>query len=287
LNSGKPTVSIITVAKNSASTIKDSIQSVVNQDYPAEQILVDGCSTDNTLEIMRKYSSRGSRIISEPDRNLYDAMNKGLALATGDVVSILNSDDYFAHCGVLSTVAKVFENPDVDSCYGDIVYVDPVNTSRIVRYWRSGRYDGKRFYQGWMPPHPTFVSRRTAYERYGGFNLGIGLSADYELMLRFLFKHRISVEYIPEVMVVMRAGGQGNVSLRNRWRANRWDKSAWKANGLKPRPWTMFAKPLSKLGQYLFKNWDHLPGVGARWWEDPEDRSGGDDVVGLDSERRV
>lgn len=278
--SGKPSISIITVAKNSASTIKDCIQSVVGQDYPVEQILVDGYSTDNTLEIMRKYSSRGSKIISEPDRNHFDAMNKGLDLATGDIIAILNSDDYFAHSGVLSKVVRVFENPAVESCYGDIVYVDRVNTSKIVRYWRSGYYEEKRFYHGWMPPHPTFFARRTLYEKYGGFNLNTGLSADYELMLRFLFKNRISAEYIPEVMVVMRTGGQGNVSLRNRWRANRWDKSAWKVNGLKPRPWTMITKPLSKLGQYLFKNSEELSGVGGRWWEETNDNSGRDIVIG-------
>jgi glycosyltransferase involved in cell wall biosynthesis len=285
LISGKLSISIITVAKNSASTIKDCIQSVVGQNYPAEQIFVDGCSTDNTLDIVRNYAPKKAKIISEPDQSLYHAMNKGLALATSDIVAILNSDDYFAHSGVLSKVERVFQNPTVDSCYGDIVYVDRMNTSKIVRYWRSGLYEEKSFYQGWMPPHPTFFARRTAYEKFGGFNLSMGLSADYELMLRFLFKNKISAEYIPEVMVVMRTGGQGNASLRNRWRANRGDKSAWKVNGLKPRPWTMIAKPLGKFGQYLFKNSEELSGVGDRWWEHLEDKSAGDAVIGPDCER--
>ncbi len=252
---GTPTLSIITVAKNSAGTIKDAIESVVRQDFPAEHILVDGCSTDETLAIMRQYASKTAKIISGPDKNHFDAMNKGLALAGGDVVAILNSDDYYAHKRVLSTVARVFEDPQIDSCYGDLIYVDPKDTSRAIRYWRSGPYDRKLFYRGWMPPHPTFFARRSLYEKLGGFNLSVGLAADYELMLRFLFRYRITTAYIPNVLVVMRAGGQGNASLRNRWQANRSDKLAWQVNNIKPKPWTIVAKPLLKLRQFIFKKW--------------------------------
>ena len=249
--SNQVSISIITVAKNAGATIADAIESVNNQDYPAEHILVDGCSTDNTLEIMRQLAQKNAKIISEPDQSLFDAMNKGLEAATGDIVAILNSDDFYSGNTILSRVAKEFENGNVDSCYGDLVYVNPIDTSKVIRYWRSGTYDKSRFYRGWMPPHPTFFAKRSLYKRYGAFNLDIGLSADYELMLRFLFKHDISTAYIPEVMVVMRVGGQGNVSFRNRWKANRGDKLAWKVNGLKPKPWTIIAKPLSKLGQFF------------------------------------
>ena len=244
-------ISIITVAKNADTTIADAITSVNRQDYPAEHILVDGASSDNTLKIMRQLAASNAKIISEPDQSLFDAMNKGLELATGDVVAVLNSDDFYACNTVLSRVANEFEKGEVDSCYGDLVYVHPTDTSKVIRYWRSGYYEKSRFYHGWMPPHPTFFARRALYKKYGGFNLDIGLSADYELMLRFLFKYGISTTYIPEVMVVMRSGGQGNVTLRNRWKANRGDKLAWKINGLRPKPWTIIAKPLSKLGQFM------------------------------------
>jgi len=247
-------ISIITVAKNSAATILDPIRSVQGQDYPAEHILVDGCSSDDTLEIMRRYARETTKIISEPDKNHFDAMNKGLAIATGDVVAILNSDDYYVHSGVLSRIAREFEDTGVDSCYADLVYVDPENTSRVIRYWKSGAYQKRLFYIGWMPPHPTFFAKRSLYDKYGGFNLDLGLSADYELMLRFLLRHSISSQHIPEILTVMRAGGQGNVSLGNRLRAHRLDRLAWKVNNLRLKPWTLIAKPLSKVGQYIMPN---------------------------------
>ncbi|MFH1114217.1 MAG: glycosyltransferase family 2 protein [Pseudomonadota bacterium] len=247
-------ISIITVAKNSAGTISDPILSVLSQDYPSEHILVDGCSSDDTLEIMRRHATEATKILSEPDKNHFDAMNKGLAMATGDVVAILNSDDYYAHAGVLSRIAREFETTGAESCYADLVYVDAANTSRVIRYWRSGTYHRQRFYSGWMPPHPTFFAKRQLYEKYGGFNLDLGLSADYELMLRFLFKHGVSSRYIPEVLTVMRSGGQGNASLGNRLRAHRLDRLAWDINGLKPKPWTLIAKPLSKVYQYVMPN---------------------------------
>ena len=248
---GSVKISIITVAKNSAATIAAAIESVNRQTHPAEHILIDGSSADETLAIMRKHASPHAKILSEPDKSLYDAMNKGLAMASGDVAAILNSDDYYASDNVLSQVAEQFEKNEIDSCYGDIVYVHPENTSKVIRYWRSGPYDRNRFYQGWMPPHSAFFVKRSLYEKLGGFDLSMGLSADYELMLRFLFKHEITTTYIPEILAVMRAGGKGNVTLGARWKANRLDKLAWKVNGLKPKPWTIVAKPLFKLGQYL------------------------------------
>lgn len=246
-------VSIITAAFNCAATIRGCIESVLGQSQPAEHIIVDGGSTEGTLRILEEYRSRIARIVSEQDWGVYDAMNKGIALATGDVIGILNADDVYAHRDVLTKVARVFEDERVDSCYGDLVYISSIDPDRVVRYWRAGPYDVRRFYRGWMPPHPTFFARRSVYERYGAFRLGNGSAADYELMLRFLLKHGISAAYIPEVLVKMRSGGISNVSLGKRLKANRMDRHAWRVNGLRPWPWTIAMKPLSKIGQYFKK----------------------------------
>jgi len=258
-------ISVVTVVKNGAATIADCVESVLAQTYPVEYIVIDGGSTDGTIDIVNQYSSGISTIISEPDKSIYDAMNKGVALARGSVLGMLNADDVYAHESVIAHVAEAFEDPTIESCYGDLIYVDPDDCSRITRYWRSGPYKRNLFYNGWMPPHPTFFARRSVYEMYGGFNVGLGTSADYELMLRFLLKHGISSVYIPDLMVIMRGGGVSNISVRNRWRANRTDMKAWKVNGLVPRRWTIVAKPLSKLLQYVFKNSRDLSWLALDW----------------------
>lgn len=212
---------------------------------------MDGGSTDGTLDIVRGVGSEIAKVVSEPDNGVYDALNKGIALTTGEVIGILHADDTYADHDVLSRVEMVFEDEGVDSCYGDLVYVDREDNSRIVRRWRSGPYDVRRFYWGWMPPHPTFFVRRKIYEKFGGFNLSFGTAADYELMLRFLVRHRISSVYIPAILVKMRTGGLSNISLMNRLRANRMDRKAWRENGLKPLPFINILKPLSKVGQYM------------------------------------
>jgi glycosyltransferase involved in cell wall biosynthesis len=243
-------ITIITTTLNSALTIHDCLNSVNNQEERVEHLIIDGVSNDGTLDTLNSYAHI-SKVISEPDQGIYDAMNKGISQASGSVIGILNSDDFYADSSVLKKVASVFENPDVDSCYGNLVYVDPSNTARITRYWKSGNFSKRDFYWGWMPPHPTFFVRRSIYERYGLFNLALGTAADYELMFRFLVKHKITTAYIPEVLVKMRAGGTSNASLRNRIRANKMDRLAWEVNGIKPYPWTTYLKPLRKLNQYL------------------------------------
>jgi len=210
-------------------------------------------STDGTLEILRKREGHGLRVVSEPDAGIYDAMNKGVALATGEVVGILNADDVYAGPQVLARVAEVFRDPSVEACYGDLVYVDPEDTDRVLRYWRSGTGSPEKFRWGWMPPHPTFFVRRSVYERYGLFSLDLGSAADYELMLRFLVGHRIAAVYIPEVLVRMRTGGMSNASVKNRLKANRMDRRAWRVNALRPYFWTFLMKPLRKLPQYWAK----------------------------------
>jgi glycosyltransferase len=245
-----PRISVITVLLNAASTLRDNLESVRRQSLPVEHILIDGGSTDESLAIASDFSHI-SRIISEPDRGIYDALNKGFAVSTGDVIGILHADDFFASSETLGRISELFEKTSWDSCYGDLVYVDFHDTSRIIRYWKSDEFKINRFYHGWMPPHPTFFARRSIYEKYGGFNLNLGTAADYELMLRLLFRHRISTGYLPEIITCMRVGGASNASLANRLRANFNDRKAWRINGLKPYPWTLAMKPLRKISQYI------------------------------------
>jgi glycosyltransferase len=245
-------ISIITVSFNNAVTIETTLSSVASQTGDTiEHIIIDGGSTDGTLDIINRYRSGLAHVITESDNGIYDAMNKGISLASGDIIGILNADDFYANDNVIAQIAAVFEDDSVDTCYGDLEYVDTFNTTKVFRYWRSGEYRPEKFFHGWMPPHPTFFARRALYEKYGDFNLALGSSADYELMLRFLLKHGATAVYIPDVLVKMRTGGVSNASFRNRLRANRMDRLAWQINGLPPKPWTMYMKPLSKLLQYF------------------------------------
>ncbi|MFM9004678.1 MAG: glycosyltransferase family 2 protein, partial [Flavobacteriales bacterium] len=209
-------VSIITITYNSAETLEDTIQSVLSQDYPnVEYIIVDGSSKDDTLAIVERYRKSIAVVLSEPDKGIYDAMNKGVRLATGDVIGILNSDDFYADSTVLTDVVANFSQTNADACYADLVYVDRNETSRIVRTWKSGSYRQGRFLEGWMPPHPTFFVKRSIYQMHGLYSTELRSSADYELMLRFVHKHSIRMCYLPRVITRMRAGGQSNVTLRN------------------------------------------------------------------------
>lgn len=245
------TLTIITPVWNNADTIAHCLRSIAEQTQPCQHILVDGSSTDGTLEIIEQNRTVNMTVISEPDQGMYDAINKGLKFATGDVIGVLNSDDFYATNGVLEKVANVFNNSEIDASYGDLVYVDRQDTEKVARNWHSGDYNRKRFYNGWMPPHPTFFLRRMLYEEYGGYRLDLGSAADYELMLRVLLRYECNAEYIPEVLVYMRNNGMSNASLKNRISANRNDREAWQVNGISPRLWTLIAKPLSKIGQWF------------------------------------
>ena len=193
-------------------TIEDTIKSIVAQDYSnIEYIIIDGGSTDNTLSIVDKFKDSITTIISEPDKGIYDAMNKGVQNATGDIVGILNSDDIYADNKVVSSIVEAIGNKD--SIYADLVYVDRDNTDKVTRYWKSGKYRKGIFKKGWMPPHPTFFIKKSCYDQYGIYNLQLKSAADYELMLRMLHKHNISVAYLPEVITKMRIGGQSNVTV--------------------------------------------------------------------------
>jgi glycosyltransferase involved in cell wall biosynthesis len=208
-------ISIITVCFNSSATIKDTIISVASQkNVKIEHIIIDGGSNDGTVEIVKSYPSV-TKFISEPDKGIYDAMNKGIALATGDVVGTLNADDFYANPHVLEEVSKVFLDANVDACYGDLLYVNQHDTDRVVRYWKSKNYVLGLFKSGWMPAHPTFFVRKNIYERFGGFNLNYTIAADFELLFRLIEQNGIITKYIPMILVKMRVGGTTNNSLKN------------------------------------------------------------------------
>ena len=243
-------ISVITATYNSAATVRDTLNSIANQDYPdIEHIIVDGASKDNTLQIVKEFP-HVSNVLSEKDNGIYDAMNKGIRLASGEIVGILNSDDLYISDEVLSKVASVFEDRSIDAVYGDLQYVQSHDTNAITRTWKAGVFKKKYFYYGWMPPHPTFFVRRRVYEKVGLFNTSLRSAADYELMLRLLLKHGIRVKYIPEVLVKMRTGGMSNASFQNRMKANKEDRLAWKLNDLHPYFFTLYLKPLRKVFQF-------------------------------------
>jgi len=245
-------ISIITATYNSEGTIADTIASIRSQDYKdIEYIIVDGGSNDNTMDIIAKAEGVVTLSISEPDNGIYDALNKGLALATGDVVGILHSDDVFASENTISSVAAKFIEKKVDAVYSDLQYVDQNDLNKVIRYWKSCDYNPKLFYKGWMPAHPTFFLSKRCFDEYGCYDLSFFTSADYELMLRMFVRHKVKSAYIPKTLVKMRVGGQSNVTWKNRWIANQEDARAWKVNGLKARFYTRWMKPLSKIRQFV------------------------------------
>ncbi len=245
-------ISIITVTYNSSETLEETILSVINQTYKdVEYIIVDGKSTDTTLQIIDKYKSNISKLVSEKDNGIYEALNKGINMATGDVIGILHSDDFYTNELVLEKVATAFNSNSCDALYADLYYVERNNTNKIIRKWKSGHFSENSFLFGWMPPHPTFFVKKEIYTNYGAFNLNFKTSADYELMLRLLHKHKIKTSYLPEFIVKMRMGGQSNITAKNRILANMEDRKAWEVNNLHPYFFTLYLKPLRKLKQFF------------------------------------
>lgn len=251
-------VSIITIVLNNKDYIRSAIDSVLAQSYKdIEYIVVDGQSTDGTFEIIESYGSQIAQVFRGKDGGIYPAMNKGLKAATGEIVGILNADDLYASTTVIEQVVNAFiKNKEAQAVYGDLQYVERDNLKKVLRHWSSGHYKKSDFLWGWMPPHPTFFVKRKVYEQFGYFDTRLKSAADYELMLRFLFKNSIKAAYIPEVLVKMRAGGKSNASVSNRLKANKEDRLAWEFNALKPYPFTLLLKPLRKLPQFLSK-WFH------------------------------
>ncbi|MBX7206344.1 MAG: glycosyltransferase [Bacteroidia bacterium] len=247
-------ISIITVCLNAADTIEETIQSVFTQTYsPVEYIVIDGKSTDGTLEILHKYKHRFAALISEKDTGLYAAINKGVKMATGDVIGILHADDMYTSANVLEEMVALVSHTNSDAVYADLEYVRRENPSQIVRYWKSGKYKNDSFRLGWMPPHPTFFVKRTIYERFGYFNESFTSAGDYEFMLRVIHIHKIKLAYWPHVAVRMRLGGKSNKSLTNRLKANNEDVKAWEVNGLKTPAFISLLKPFRKVPQFFPK----------------------------------
>lgn len=245
-------VSIITVVLNNKDVIADAISSVVHQTYKnIEYIIVDGGSTDGSLNIITQYKNEITNVVSGPDHGIYDAMNKGLALATGDIIGFLNADDVYANNNVIEKVVEILEERKFEAVFSDLDYVTRDNTNKVVRKWRSSDYHKQKFLLGWMPAHPTFFTFKKYYNKFGGFNTVQQLAADYELMLRFLYKYELSCKHYPEVWVKMRVGGVSNRSMMNRFLQNMENRRAWTLNGIKPKWYTLFLKPLSKLTQYF------------------------------------
>lgn len=246
-------ISIITVVYNNEKTIEDALKCVLSQTYPIiESIVIDGGSTDCTLTIIEKYKKNISLLISEPDKGIYDAMNKGIQIATGDIIGILNSDDLYQDDHVIADVVKCFtQNPNIDIVYGDLVYVKGEDTSAIVRNWKSKDYYSHFFDDGNVPPHPSLFLKSKVYKEAGLFNLQYKLAADYEFMLRVFKLHRFESFYLHRLMVRMRLGGATNKSAKNIVNGNKEILTAWKANGLKAPPLLMLKRFFKRIIQFI------------------------------------
>jgi glycosyltransferase involved in cell wall biosynthesis len=246
-----PKISVITVSFNSRETIADTIESVAAQTHPRiEHIVVDGASTDGTVEVLDRFRDRLSKVVSEPDEGIYAAMNKGIAMATGDIVGTLNSDDVYVDENVLGMVAEVFRDDAIDVCYGDIIYMDKGDLNRIVRQWKSETYRSGLFEQGWMPPHPAFFIRRRGLERVGPFEANYRFAADFDFMLRALHVQQLRSRYLPQELVKMRVGGETNSTVINVLKGNIEAYRSCRKHGLDISPLFIARKILRKVPQY-------------------------------------
>jgi glycosyltransferase involved in cell wall biosynthesis len=243
-------ISLITVAFNAENTIERCIQSVIRQTFKnVEYIIIDGGSTDRTIQIIDQYKKHINIFLSEPDAGIYDAMNKGIKLAAGDIIGMLNADDFFKDDSILNTVANTFTKQNTPIIYGDLDFVN--SQGKIVRKWRSGRYNRGMFNWGWMPPHPTFYCKRELFYTLGFYSLEYGTAADYELMLRFMHLNNIPAFYIKKVLIGMEIGGISNKSFVNRVKGLLFDLKAMRKNGIIFPVITLIFKPLRKTIQYF------------------------------------
>ncbi len=245
-------ISIVTGTYNSQAYISDCVTSVHNQTYDnIEHIIIDGASSDATVNTIRDTPNKVSQLISENDNGIYDAMNKGLKLATGEVLGILNSDDFYNSTAVIQNVVDAFQDPKIDIVFGDLFYVNQQNPDKIVRKWSSGPYYDGAFKKGWHPAHPSFFVRKNVYEKFGYFDLDYQLAADFELMLRFLEKHQLKSTYLKIPMVRMRLGGATNKSWENIAKGNKECIAAFKKNGISAPLLYPIYRLLPKLKQFL------------------------------------
>lgn len=246
-----PRISIITATYNCAATLGDALVSVATQHYSNyEHVLIDGASNDGTLALLESRRGQIATLISEPDKGIYDALNKGIHNATGDVVGFLHADDVYADARVLERIANAFADPSVTAVYGDLQYVHKQDTNSIVRHWRAGPYSRRKLGWGWMPPHPSLYVRREAYTRIGGFDIQYRIAADYDSILKLFTLPDFKAVYIPEVLVKMRVGGASNRSLENILRKSREDYAVLRHSGVGGAG-ALLWKNLSKLGQFI------------------------------------
>jgi glycosyltransferase involved in cell wall biosynthesis len=243
-------ISIITAVYNRACFVADAVRSVQSQTWSdVEHIVIDGASTDNTLQVLHACLDKRAVLVSESDNGIYDALNKGLALATGEIVGFMHSDDFYADSNVLESVAEAFSAPLIDAVYGDLDYVLRADTSNIVRHWSSGEYSPAKLSYGWMPPHPALFLRRSVVERWGGFDTNFKISADYDAILRYFSQAKIQAFYIPRVLVKMRLGGVSNQSLLKVWLKTREDYKVLRRNGV-GGVWALLNKNFRKISQF-------------------------------------
>ena len=244
-------ISIITATYNNKKTIADTLYAVSSQTYKnIEHIIIDGKSTDNTLKIIEEQKNDKIKIISEKDNGIYDALNKGIKHATGEVIGFLHSDDIYADNNAIKYVVEKFNTEKTDSLYADLQYVSKNDINKVIRNWKSGKYHIKKLKQGWMPPHPTFFVKNEIYEKHGIFNTNYKIAADYDLMLRFLGKHKITTTYLPLTLIKMRVGGESNKSLKNIIRKMKEDFRAIKNNNI-GGIFTLIRKNTSKITQFF------------------------------------
>lgn len=247
-------ISLITPSYNSAATINDTLESVKNQAYPdLEYIIIDGASTDKTLDVIKNYQENLKiKLISERDRGIYDAMNKGVNLATGEIVGIINADDFYKNKDVLRKINEAFEaHPEIEAIYGDLEFVNPTDLKKIVRFWPAGEYNEKKLANGWTIPHPTLFLRHEVYKKYGSFRTDLPIAGDYEFILRLLKKGGIKTFYLTETLVCMRTGGTSGRNLKQRFKGWRELSLAWRLNNLKKPYFFIFRRVIFKVMQYF------------------------------------
>lgn len=245
-------ISIITATFNSAKTISDCIASVNYQTHPEiEHIIIDGVSDDNTIAIIKSQSNGLIKLFSGPDKGIYDALNKGIKISTGDIIGFVHSDDQLASSNILETISKIFEDENIDGVYGDLVYVDKEDSFKVIRYWKSNEFKSSLINNGWMPPHPTLFLKKEVYQKHGYFNLNYKIAADYDLILRVFSDNALKFKYLPIVISKMRTGGISNRGIRNILQKSYEDYSLLKTNNISNPLWVLFKKNCSKLSQFF------------------------------------
>jgi len=245
-------VTLITVCRNVAPVIAETLDSVFAQDHAdLELIVIDGASTDGTAKILERYRPKLAALVSEPDKGIYDAMNKGLRLATGAIIGVVNAGDLLMTPSVISKVVESFTKSGVDAVYGDIIMVDEHDITKVKRVWKSGDFRRERFRSGWMPPHVATFFRKSVYDRFGLFREDLRIGADYEILLRFLYKERVPTVHLPEVLVRFRLGGMSNGNVQQVLQANREVRRSWRLNGFTAPPLLVTRKLWSKVMQFF------------------------------------